>query len=678
MKKNSRLIALLTLPITTMLFSSGACASPKEVDVFEMSLEQLMDIKVTSVSKREEKASEAASAIYVVTNEDIRRSGATSIPEALRGVPGLQVSQTDSNKWAISARGFNRQFSNKLLVLIDGRSVYTPLFSGVLWDEQDVPLEDIERIEVIRGPGATLWGANAVNGVINIITKRAEDTQGTMVSGGYGNHETGFGTARYGGKIGESTHYRAYTKYNDRNSFDKAAAPRSDNRDDWSMGRAGFRIDSDKNSPDSITFQGDIYRGDETQVALVPTLTAPFITTLPDEDTDFSGANLVTRWNHKISSTSSTSLQVYYDFIERNIPVLNQRRHTFDVDFQHNLEVNSRNQITWGVGLRHISDSLGDTPYLNYDDDDQVNKVFSSFVQDKITLSPEKLFLTIGSKFEHNEYTGFEFQPNIRGSWIINDKQNVWASVSRAVRMPTRAENNLTLAGQAFPAGFLGAGLPGGMVNLSGNTNVESEDVVAYEIGYRIEPRNDVSIDATAFYNDYANLDSFELTSPTLNTTGPFTPPYLDLNYEIFNNNYGESYGFELATNWQAKDWWKLSANYAFITLDLHTKPGHSDIFFVADEGRTPKNTFSLGSHMNLPHNVEFDNFLYYVDNLSTVNIDNYIRFDTRVGWKPMDGVELSLVGQNLFDDHQEFDESLYSTPAEIGRTYYGKVTFRY
>ena len=362
-------------------------------ELIELSIEDLVKVKVTSVSKKPQKILEAPAAIFVITQEDIRRSGAVSIPEVLRMVPGLEVAKIDSNKWAVTSRGFNGRFANKLLVLIDGRTVYTPLFSGVYWDMKDTLLNDIDRIEIIRGPGAALWGANAVNGVINIITKEAKDTHGTMVIAGTGTEEQGFGAIRYGGMIGQDTHYRVYAKYFNRDGAVHVSG--EDAADSWDVFRTGFRMDSAMSDKDRLTLQGDVYNGRTGETVITksfdPTDPATF-----DQENDIAGANLLGRWKHSISDTSNIALQVYYDYTDRSSAILEQRHDTFDIDFQHNFGLDQDHQIVWGLGYRFIRDDISNTFYSSWNPDNRDIDLLSAFVQDDITLVDKKVKLTLG------------------------------------------------------------------------------------------------------------------------------------------------------------------------------------------------------------------------------------------------------------------------------------------
>lgn len=627
-----------------------------------LSLNQLMDMEVTSVSKKSEKASQAAAAIYVITQEDIRRSGATSIPEALRGVPGLQVAQSSSHEWAISSRGFNDHFANKLLVLIDGRSVYTPLFSGVYWDVQDTLLEDIDRIEIIRGPGATLWGANAVNGIINIITKSSKDTQGGLAKAGIGTEERAFGSTRYGGKISDNATYRGYVKYLNRDGT--TTLTDNDARNSWENAQGGFRMDWDKTAQDKITLQGDIYNGSRNYTSVVPQLTAPFTNT-SSQDMLASGANLLTRWTRALSETSDLTVQAYLDYALRNKDVLDENRTTFDIDMQHSFHAGDRHEIIWGTGYRFTKDDLEGTFLLNFTPTKRSDNLFSAFIQDKIAIYAKEVFLTLGSKFEHNDYTGFEYQPSARVTWLINDKQTFWTSVARAVRTPNRASDDISLALQTIP------GFPT-LVRQTGDRSAESEELLAYEAGYRIQPLENLSFDLATFYNDYAKLASNQIGSPII----AFSPiPHAVLPVYASNENSGETYGAELSTNWEVNDRWSLGASYSLLKTDLKITGASS----VTAPGNSPEQQFAVRSHLRLPHNVEISNSAQYVDDLTGKGVSDYVRLDTRIGWKPMENVELNLVGQNLLDDHhQEFTPFLYNNPTQVDRSVYASVTIRF
>ena len=441
--------ALCAIALALPLHAGLASAEEREEDLTTLGLEELMNIEVTSVSKKLEKRSGAAAALYVITEEDIRRSGATSIPEALRLVPGVEVSRIDSNKWAIGVRGFGSRLARSMLVLIDGRSVYTPLFAGTYWEVQDTLLEDIDRIEVIRGPGGTLWGANAVNGVINIITKHSRDTQGLLATAGGGTEERAFGSARYGGTLGETFTYRLYGKYFDR---DGGFVPRGDDYDAWSMSRGGFRTDWAMGPQDTLKVQGDLYDGDAGQHAVITRFRPPF-TQVVEDDATLSGANLLGRWRHEVSDRSDLALQAYYDNTYRREPSFRERRNTFDLDFQHRFGIPWRQEIIWGLGYRLTADNTGSVPTIVFRPRDRSDDLYSLFAQDEVTVIEDKLRLIVGSKFEHNDYSGFEFQPSGRLVWTPAGSHVVWGSISRAVRTPSRLDHDLELTAPPIAPG---------------------------------------------------------------------------------------------------------------------------------------------------------------------------------------------------------------------------------
>jgi iron complex outermembrane recepter protein len=453
-------------------------------DVTAMSMEDLMNLQVTSVSKRTQKVADAAAAIFVITQDDIRRSGATSIPEALRLAPGLEVARIDQNKWAIGSRGFNGRFDNKLLVLIDGRSVYTPLFSGVYWNVQDVMLEDVDRIEVIRGPGATLWGANAVDGVINVITKKAKATQSAVVTAGAGTDERAAGGVRYGGKLGDNTYYRAYTKYFD---WGPSAYPSGMTaHDGWDALRGGFRADWTPAGANSLTVQGDVYRSRFDETLTVASLSAPYSNTFPN-DGKYSGGNILGRWNHT-SERSSMSLQMYYDNTTiTDHSLFGDHQNILDLDFQHGFHVGDSQQIVWGLGYRSIRDKNESSFTVSLQPNQVTLNQFSTFLQDEISLVDNRLQITLGSKFERNEFTGFEIEPNARLLWNLTPNQSIWTAVSRAVRTPALTEEGLRLNSAVIPPGTPGNPSPlPAVIAVFGSKQCNSEDLLAYELGYRV------------------------------------------------------------------------------------------------------------------------------------------------------------------------------------------------
>lgn len=631
-------------------------------------LKALKEMKVTSVSRQPEDPFDAAAAVYVITKEDIRRSGATKLPEILRLAPGLQVAQTGSNWWAVSARGFNENISNKLLVLIDGRTIYNTFFSGTWWDSQDTFIDNIKQIEIIRGPGATLWGANAVNGVINIITEEAVNTIGKIASVEYGSKEK-IATARIGGKLSNDSYYRTYAKYSAWDSH--RATDGSGAKDGWDMGQVGFRVDGDKTDHDSFTVQGDAYNSNIDRTAYLPILTAPYAVEFEDNSNLFGG-NLLGRWKHSLAGGSIATLQTYIDHTERNFSVSREKRTVFDVDFQHAFNLNSRNEITWGLGYRFIDDSEPFRMYFPYDPERRTESLYSTFIQDKITIQPN-LFLTVGSKLEHNGYTGFELQPSARMAWNPTADQTIWGAVSRSIRSPSRFENDGNQIIGVIPPDGISPGSPAGFVRWVGNRSLVSETLISYELGYRVRPLSELSIDSSLFFNDYSHLRTFDPGIPF--STNPDTALPVFIN----NNGSAHNYGLELSSTWDVNDKWQLAAGYSYLIIQTDVTSGSTDTRLKEDEGRSPEHQFNVRSHFNLTNKIEMDNTLYYVSKLKSVDIPGYFRFDTRLAWKPRNGIELSLVGQNLLDDsHPEFQAIPVLPSTEVPRSYYGKLSLKF
>ncbi|MEW8024963.1 MAG: TonB-dependent receptor [Candidatus Thiodiazotropha sp.] len=638
---------------------------------FDLSLEDLLSVEVTSASKKKQRLNEVASAVYVITNADIRRSGVTSIPEALRLAPGINVARLDANKWAITSRGFNNQFANKLLVLIDGRSVYTPVFSGVYWDVQDTMLEDIDRIEVIRGPGASLWGANAVNGVINIITKPASETQGGMLVAGAGNEEKALVGLRFGSELNASTHGRYYLKFKSSDSF---YAPILDEQagDDWDKIQAGFRFDGQAADTDRWTFQGDVYESDVNQrvdqwkdpsdpanIVFAPTFLSPS----SNDEVDVTGWNLLSRWDHIYSNRSSSSLQIYYDHTNRKGVILGQEIDTLDIDFNHRIQFNESHDFLWGLGYRWIDADFSNTFNVMLLDENRAVDIISAFLQDEITLLPGRLLFTLGSKFEHNDFTGFEIQPSARLAWLLSENSTLWGSVSRAVRTPSYAEDDSRVVINIIgPAVFY----------TNGRDDVVSEELLAYEIGYRIKPKDNISFELAVFYNEYENLQSIANSpSPT--------------NLVFGNQLEANAYGLEWVIDWRPLEWWQLSANYSYLRID--GKPDESLLFNQNEviEDASPNHQFTLRSSMDLRHRISLDFWLYYVDALETssiltqLGVPEYTSFNAHLAWQANENLEVSVVGQNLLDDrHREYIGAQNLTQTEVERTIYAKVLWEF
>ncbi|MHB9027252.1 MAG: TonB-dependent receptor plug domain-containing protein [Candidatus Latescibacterota bacterium] len=662
------MIYFLLVSISVCFAETSDSAQKVSGDLISLSIEELMDIEVTSVSRKAESLANAAAAVFVITQDDIRRSGVTSIPEALRMVPGLEVARVDANKQAVSSRGFNGRFARKMLVLIDGRTVYTPLFSGVFWDRQNMMLEDIERIEVIRGPGATLWGANAVNGVINIITKKAADTLGGIVTAGGGNVERGLGGARYGAKLGAETNLRVYAKYlNQASGMDSTGQKAADG---WFGVYSGFRLDSRLTGKDEVTLQGDMYNGRLGATYTEPLLNAPYSRTFDFTDTSFGG-NILSRWERTLSESSGLALQMYYDRTDQTFALIGEERDTIDLDFQHRFNLGERQGMVWGFGYRFTHDRIDNTPTLSLTPDRRRDNLFSAFVQDDITIVPERLRLTLGSKFEHNGYTGFEVQPNVRAIWTPNARNSVWGAVSRAVRTPMRAESDIALQYSVIPPSPPDLPLPL-LILFNGSRNLKPEELLAYEFGYRVKPKEAISLDLSAFFNRYDHLSSQSAYSVVPNNFKD--PQYLIYPLTAKDKMDAKAYGVELASDWAVHNWWGLQAVYSFLKIKTHFKDNSTD--FTATGGLDPRHQVSLRSRIDLGRTVEFDLWLRYVDELPGFDIKSYVTPDVRLSWKPLQNMELSLVGRNLTHHNRlEFKPEMIGTPPTVTeRSFFVKI----
>lgn len=656
------------------LFLPATSVGQEERDeIADLSIEELMDLTVTSVSKKEERQIDAAAAIYVLTQEDLRRSGVSSVADALRMVPGMQVAQIDANKWAISSRGFNDRFANKLLVLIDGRSVYTPLFSGVQWDVQDTRLEDIQRIEVIRGPGATLWGANAVNGIINIITKHPREGQGLKITAKAGTDERPTTSAQYGGTFGSSTFYRAYASFSQRDALVTDLGTYAN--DDWNIYRGGVRADWVLSSGD-ITVQADGYGGTLHQMLTLPMLTTPYSRTMKDRMT-LSGGNVLARWSRDLSATSNVTGQAYYDRTRREDGLHLETRQTMDFDAQHRFGLGKAQSIVWGVGVRVTTDELSQRSSVKFDPEARSDALFSGFLQDEFTIGDSGLILTIGSKFEHNDYTGFEIQPNSRILWKPHPHHRIWASASRAVRTPSRAEATVHLDFAVSPGTPLTGGLPQ-RITIRGDESFDSENLHAFEVGYRVLPIDPLSLDLTSFYNVYRNLRTVEPDGdPYL--VFDATPRHIVVPLVFSNMMKGETYGLECAATWHPYSSWKLNAGYSWFRSRLSIEQTSTDAGSPNIAGNSPEHQFHLRSFVSPMDRFDFDVALFYVDRLSNQEIPSYVRVDSRVSVQLIPALKISLGVQNMLDPHHpEFGRTpLGEGASEIQRNVYGKMTWQ-
>jgi iron complex outermembrane recepter protein len=640
---------------------------------FNMDLAQLMQVSITSVSKKSQNLADTAAAAYVITQEDIRRSGVTSIPEALALAPGIQVARMSASKWSISSRGFGGYTSNKLLVMIDGRSVYSPAYSGTFWDMQNTLLEDIERIEVVRGPGGTMWGANAVNGVVNIITKKTQDTQGTLVRVGGGDQEKMTAAARYGGKMGDSTFGRLYVTANERGS-NTLAADDQDANDGWQNGQVGFRLDGKVGTGNEWNLQGDFYKIDGDQIVFPFWVDKPPYLTSNYGDYSARGNNLTGSWKHKLTGGDLLSFNAYYDSNNRKETYYEQSFTTFDMNLQYETRLGDRNGLTMGTGFRRIDGEFSDT--LQVSIPDQTNNLYSVFLQDEIRLIADQLWFTLGTKYEHNEFTGNEWQPSARLLWKPAVDHSLWSSVARAVRTPSMIEDSGSVTVATFPTS-----MGTQTMSLLGNSDFYSETLIAYEAGYRWQASKSLSFDVAVYYNDYDDLY----------TVIPGTNPS-SMDQYFANAKEGSGYGMETAINWKTNSWLSFILTYTWQDLEVNwkdpTRAAYQGIVADFTSDNYPKNQASIRSAIDLATDWQFNWWLRYVDAIkgrdtidqtSLITVDSYCLLDANLIWKPRQGLEIMLAGQNLLNSGQlEYISELITPQTKIGRSVYIKATWMF
>lgn len=578
-------------------------------------------------------------AIYVITGDEIRRSGATSIPEALRLAPGVDVARIDGNKWSIGVRGFGSRLSRSVLVLIDGRTVYTTFFAGTYWEVQDTVMDDIDRIEVIRGPGGTIWGPNAVNGVINIITKHTRDTHGTLASVSSGSEEQGAFKVRYGGGNGATLDYRIYGK-----GFTRGPEyhPDARNFDDWRAAQTGFRVDWSNRPRETITVQGDLYREEAGERVTATSYTPPYTRDI-DGNAHLSGGNILARWKKDLDS-GDLQVQAYYDRTNRFEPNFDESRDTFDIDFLHHMRLPKDQQLLWGLGARV---SVGKAPPvvsgLTFDPQNRTDQLYTAFLQDEIGLVDRRLSLTLGTKLLRTNFTSIDFEPSARLAWTPTDNQTVWAAFTHSLRTPSRAEEDFNLSGYITTA----AGVPY-FARFNANRNFAPEQLNGYELGYRRLMRHNVFIDVATFYNHYHDLFSEDITGPTFFESTP-APPHLLLPAQFRNDLLGVTTGVEVAPEWRPTSFWRLRGSYSFLHIDLKKAPGTAEIGTAPQiEGASPQHQGLFESSWELTRKLELDLTYRYVGALPSQAVPSYSTGDARFAWRVSRQLEVSAVGRNL------------------------------
>ena len=641
-------------------FLAAQEAGAQQRDLTELSLEELSKMEVTSASRKEQRLEDVPAAVFVIRGEDLRRTGVRSIPEALRMAPGVQVARIDANKWSVSIRGFADRFGNKLQVLVDGRSVYSPLFSGVFWDVQDTNLEDIDRIEVIRGPGASVWGANAVNGVINIITKKAKETQGAQVVAGAGTEEKVFADGRYGGAAGDSFFYRAFAKY-----FDRDNGPRG--VDDWHQERAGFRSEAVVADRQTVTAIGEIYQG-RSGTRATQARPAPVYQTVNETPYLVRGGFLMGRWEDKLTDTSSLSAQLSYTYSELDTGVFAERRHIADLDVTHQFRLTEEQDIVWGAGYRITRDATRQGFVVTFDPSRETDDVASLFVQDEIRLIPKVLWGSVGARLEHNDYSGLEIQASARLAFRPHERHMMWAAWSRATRTPSRTETHIRLNEAVIPPNPPAQPLDT-YISLFGG-DFRSEVLNAYELGYRVQPADTLSLDLAGFYNRYDRLSSNEQGTPFLEPTA--APDHVVVPITFANGNRGATYGLEAAFVWQALERLRIQGLYTLLRTNLIGNNG--------EDRNNPKGRAAARISWDLSDEVTLDVLGRYVSPNFSQGVDSYVEADIRLGFRLSKNVDLALVGQNLLHARhfESSDSGLNEQATEMQRSFYASLSVKF
>lgn len=641
-----------------LLLLSLTVARAADFDLAVLSLEELMEIEVELVSRRPAQVSDVPAAITVLTADDLRRTGARQLPDALRLIPGMNVARVDANKWAVTSRGFNGPFANKLLVLIDGRSVYTPAFSGVFWEAQDVVMADVERIEMIRGPGGSLWGANAVNGIINVVTKSAADTETTYIELGTGTSERLGLTAHHGLRVTDNLSLRVFGRHFDRRASIDAQDRRLD--DDWSVSRLGARADwaaspSNRFSLHVSGYDGEVGAG----LQLISQLEPPYVAPVQVRST-ISGNSVLGIWKHDTRDGDNLTLQVYYDHTERSDPgALTGVIDVVDLDVQHRRSLGGP-MLTWGLGYRGVRDDVDDSFSIRVTPDQRTTHLSSGFVQLGGTLGLATGW-SVGSKIEHNSYTGFEAQPGARVWWTPQNEHMLWAAVSRAIRTPSRSDNDMEFAAEVLQTSVADDSTRPTLVTLKGSTALQSENLLALELGYRARLQPDVSVDVAMFINRYGDLRTSDAVFPQLRTE-PLPHFYLPLQAD--NNGRATTWGVESSLTWQVVDAWRLVSSYSLLHMDLELVGGSSDPLFLSQQDEAPRHTASLRSMLELGPSAQLDLVARFIDDLPAQDIDSYVSLDAIAGWQLSPELRLTVAARHLLDNpHAEYAPQVSISP---------------
>ena len=645
-------------------------AAPADYGLSELSLEELMQIEVTLATRRPQKVSRSAAAVSVVTRDELLRAGVRTLPDALRLVPGLQVARIDGGKWIVTARGFAGLFANKLLVLIDGRSVYTPLFSGVFWESQDVQIEDIDRVEVIRGPGGTLWGANAVNGIINIVTRHAAESAGTLLEAG-GGGERRFASLRQGFAVGTGN-VRVYANYFDRaRSAATTAAPV---RDDVHMARTGLRADFDRASGDRLTLIANAFRGSVGENLTYVAQPQPPWAQRHYFDAEVAGADVLARGSRRWSEDSETELQLYYDVYHRDQRILEGQLHNADLTLQHQFRLGTHRLVA-GAGYRRTWDETSGSFAAWFEPDSRTTHLFTGFLHEEVDLVPDRLRVSVGAKVERNSFTGLEWQPNARLWYSPRPQHDLWLAVSRPLRTPSRGDDDLHAILTSLPADSLFDGAPPTLVRVDNSRSFETERMLAVDAGYRVGLSPAWFADLSVFHNRYANLLTQE---PGLPVAVAAATPYLILPLRTQNLADAWSAGAELVLDWQASATWQLRGVYSYLYLDVNLDGDSRDTVTESYEDGSPRHQASLRCLADLwPWSLSATG--RWVDDLARLGIDAYATADARLARSLGDGLEVSLTGRNLLQaDHQEaISSTIGAAPAAVEREVYLTLTWR-